>query len=516
MTLTSNWWVNGLFLASTIFLWAYYKIKSIYSYFEKRGIPYVKPTFLLGSDVRGALGMDGIAISTDRIYKALDGKKIGGAFLGIVPTVFVREPGYIHKLLTAHFEHFHDRPFLIDETTNPTEGHLFFLKGNKWRFMRNKLTPAFTPIKLKFMYDEIVKCSDLLVAYLDKHANGNDIDLDETLAQFSTDVIGTTAFGLEPETLKNPKSKFREMGKRFFAPTFKNTFVFFLRFAFPRFVIAMKIRTTEKTISDYFVNLYKQVSEYRIKNSILRKDFVQISLELKQKGYIEADTLEVDDELSYNKKTLEKFEITENVLAAQSFVFYAAGYETTARNLHYLIYLLSLHKDIQDKAREEVRKVKLKYKEFSFEALKEMPYLENCIYESLRLFPPLPFLNRECAKECIFPDGTRIEKGVSIYIPIFSIHRDPNNFPEPEVFKPDRFESPPTPGTYLPFGEGPRMCIGKRFAMMEVKMTVAKLLDLYCFEKSPLTQTPIQFSTFVTLKPDNPLYVRMSKFKQQY
>lgn len=512
--LPEGWWTTAVLLGVSFLLWLIFRVMAVYSYFEKRGIPYVKPIFLLGSDVRGALGKDCIGVTFDRIYKALKGEKVGGFFLGTVPIFMATDPEYVNKLLTTNFENFHDRPFQVDEETNPLEAHLFFLKGNKWKFLRSKLSPVFTSGKIKYMYEEMLKCSDILLECLDKVADGRDIDMHETFAKFATDVIGSTAFGLEPESLKNPDSKFRAMGKRFLAPTFKNAILFFLRFAAPRLLIAMKIRTTEVVATDYFLSLIANVFDYRRKNAVTRKDFVQLSLQLKDMGHIEVDTAELDNELNTtynNEKSIEKFEITDDLLAAQSFVFYVAGFETTSATFHFLVYLLSLHPEIQDTARKEIRSVKEKFGTFSYESLKELTYLEKCICETLRLFPPLPFLNRECNKEFTLPDGSKIEKGDQVCIPIFSLQRDPKYFPKPEEFRPQRFEKPPLRGTYAPFGDGPRMCIGKRFAMVQIKMVMAKLLDRYRFEESPLTKKPIQFSTSVTLNVLNPLWVKISK-----
>lgn len=76
------------------------------------------------------------------------------------------------------------------------------------------------------------------------------------------------------------------------------------------------------------------------------------------------------------------------------------------------------------------------------------------------MYPPVAMLNRECTKDFTFQDGTFIKKGEQIMIPIFSIHRDPRYFPDPLKYNPDRFEVDPQRGTYLPFGDGPRICIG--------------------------------------------------------
>lgn len=508
-----EWKISLLIIAASLIIWAYLRVKSAYSFFEKRGIPYVKPTFLLGSDVRGALGQDNLGISIDRLYKELKEEKYGGVYLGLSPSLLVKDPSYVNWILTSKFEYFPDRTFIVDEKTNPLDAHLFNLKGNKWKYLRSKLSPAFTAGKLKSMYGEMDHCSQGLFEYFDKVADGRDVDLFEPLASLTTDVIGSTAFGIDAEGLKNPDSKFRAMGKKLFDLNLKNTIILFLRLAAPNLLIALKIRTIDEGVSDYFRSTIKKVFDYRRKNSVVRNDFVQLALQLHEKGFIEVDSGEMDSEnsIKYDEKTSEKFEITEDLLAAQSFVFFIGGFETTARTLHHLTYMLSLHREIQETVREEVRAAKKKHGDFTHDAVKDLPFLEKCIQETLRLYPPFAALSRECIRDCVLPDGRKLEKGMQVLIPLFSLHRDPEYFPEPERFNPDRFDVPPAKGTYAPFGDGPRICIGKRFALMEIKMTVAKILDKYIIEKSPLNKYPIDIAPTMTLSLKPPVYVRLSK-----
>lgn len=185
--------------------------------------------------------------------------------------------------------------------------------------------------------------------------------------------------------------------------------------------------------------------------------------------------------------------------------------------LYFLIYMMSVHEEVQSKAREEVKRVKKKYGTFDFEALKELAYIEKCLYETLRMFPPVPFLNRECTRSFSFPDGRTIETGVHVAIPILSLHRDPRYWTNPEEFRPERFEKPPLEGTYAPFGAGPRMCIGKRYAIVEQKLVLAMLLDRYHFQVSNPSNgpvKPIQFSNSIILRPQNPLWLKITKSQE--
>ncbi|XP_014276022.3 probable cytochrome P450 6a14 [Halyomorpha halys] len=483
---TNDWKIDILIAISTLCLLLYYKIKSIYTYFEKRNIKYVKPKFLLGSEPDGPLMKIHIAESWDRVYKKLENEKYGGFYHSILPMLMIRDPEYINDILKTSFEHFPDRIFHVDGKTNPLDQHLFFIRGNKWRYLRSKLSPLFSQVKLKWMYEEIENCANIFVECMKEIADGKDVDMKELLARCTTDVISSCAFGVEPQSLKDPNSEFRQIGKDFFDPNKINMLLTFFRIVIPRILLWFKIKTVTTRIRKFFLTTTENILHQRRSTGLVRKDFVHLLLELKEKGSVQIDTKETEKNKTHDESTKENIELTDTLLAAQSFVFFIAGFETTSTTLHYTLYMLAKHKDIQDKARKEVQEVKAKYGQFTFDSLKELKFLNNVISETLRLHPPVTMLIRECTKDYTLPDGTFIEKGLNILIPTYSIQRDPKYFPEPLKFKPDRFENPPANGTYLPFGDGPRICIGKRFAEAVVTTILARSLDKYEFDLSPM------------------------------
>ncbi|XP_024216018.2 cytochrome P450 6a9 [Halyomorpha halys] len=487
MVLVANdWKIDALIVISTLCILLFYKIKSIYLYFEKKNIKYVKPKFLLGSEPDGVLFKIHITKSWDRIYKQLENEKYGGFYQAILPMLMIRDPEYINVVLKTSFEHFSDRVFLVDEKTNPLDQHLFFIRGKKWKYIRSKISPLFSQVKLKWMYEEIEKCANIFDECINELADGKDIDMKELLARCTTDVIASCALGVEPQSLKDPNSEFRAIGKEFFDPNKKNQIIGFFRFSMPRVLLFFKIKTVTEKIKKFFLTTTEEILHQRRSTGLVRKDFVHLLLELKEKGTVQIDTKETDKNEMHDESTKENIELTDNLLAAQSFVFFLAGFETTSTALYFTLYMLAKHKDIQDRARKEVQEVKAKYGQLTFDSLKELKFLNNCISEAMRLYPPLGVLNRECTKDYTLPDGTFIEKGMNILIPTYSLHRDPKYFPEPTKFKPDRFENPPVNGTYLPFGDGPRICIGKRFAEAVVTTILARSLDKYEFDVSPM------------------------------
>nr|XP_024219761.1 probable cytochrome P450 6a17 [Halyomorpha halys] len=126
--------------------------------------------------------------------------------------------------------------------------------------------------------------------------------------------------------------------------------------------------------------------------------------------------------------------------------------------------------------------------------------------ESQRLHS-LPQLFRLCNTNYTFPNGYTIKKGEALQIPVSAIHKNPDYYPDPEVFKPERYDNIMRPGTWLPFGEGPRVCIAMRFALLQIKFGVARLLMKYRLRINPQTKIPVEYlPQSVLLEPKYPIY----------
>ena len=199
-----------------------------------------------------------------------------------------------------------------------------------------------------------------------------------------------------------------------------------------------------------------------------------------------------------------KDSFTPEELAAESFLVYAGGFETSSTLVTFTLYELALNPDIQEKLREEINSMLSKKDDkLTYESLFAAKYLDQVINESLRKYPPIPSGIRKCLKDYEIP-GTNltIPKGTSIQLATYSLHHDPEYYPEPEKFDPERFSPENSknlrPFTFLPFGEGPRNCIGMRFGLMQSKLAIVKLLQ--SFELSPNDKTPIPMK-FVPASP---------------
>jgi len=176
-------------------------------------------------------------------------------------------------------------------------------------------------------------------------------------------------------------------------------------------------------------------------------------------------------------------------IVSQAFIFFFAGFDTSSTLMCFAAHELAVHQDIQKRLREEIQQHTEGNDEISYESLSKMSYMDMVISETLRKYPPVIFLDRLCVKKYELPPSQPgcknviVEPDNVLMFPAYALHRDPKYFPNPEKFDPERFSEKNKdnilPYTYLPFGLGPRKCIGNRFALMETKILIAHLLQKF-------------------------------------
>jgi cytochrome P450 family 6 len=238
---------------------------------------------------------------------------------------------------------------------------------------------------------------------------------------------------------------------------------------FPDFSRKIGLKLNSQEVSDFFLSTFLQTFEYREKNNVRRNDFVSLLLNLKEF-------------------------YTPTELAAEGWIVFAAGFETSSTLMTFTLYELALNPEIQERLREEiVSGIEDNDGKLTYDMLIGFKYLDMVINESLRKHPPIPDNVRKCTIEYQVP-GTKlvIPKGTLCFISALGIQNDPEFFPEPEKFDPERFSDENSksikPFTFMPFGEGARQCLGMRFGLMQAKMGIAKLITNYSF--SPCAKTP--------------------------
>lgn len=182
-------------------------------------------------------------------------------------------------------------------------------------------------------------------------------------------------------------------------------------------------------------------------------------------------------------------------------ILFVAGHETSANALAWTLYLLAQHPDVQQRVRDELDAVSPGAPP-NFEQLRQLTYLTQVINEAMRLYPPAWITDRVALADDEVA-GVKIPRGTLVVPYIYGIHHDAGLWPDPEAFRPDRFAPDQRKGqeafAFLPFGGGPRLCIGNSFAMMEMQLVVAAWLRRFDFGLLP--GAPVVAQPLITLRP---------------
>nr|XP_046491929.1 uncharacterized protein LOC124223738 [Neodiprion pinetum] len=487
---TDNYLLQILGVIVAIIGAAYMYLKHIvYSYWSSRGIIQGETTVPFGNLLPVLMSRQSIGEMLRDGYDRFKSKRVFGIYSFHRPTLVICDPDLIRFVLTKEFTKFHDRGMYVNEEVDPMSSHLFLLGGVRWKKMRAKLLSTFTSVKMKNYFGAVKDCTDNLVRCVADEVEKSDlVEVKDIMARFTTDVIASIAFGINGNSLQNPHSEFLFWGRKTLEPNpIRNT----LLSACPPILKLLNLSTTDKGASDFFMRTFKDMVAYRKSAKVVRNDFMDLLMQLMDKGYVQVDD---GKDTQGSEETGGRITVEEG--AAQSFVFWLAGFETSSTTATYCLYEMALNPEIQEKVAEEINSVLKQFGGITYESIAKMVYLHKVVSETLRKYPIVPQLNRECNQDVDLPNsGFNVPAGTPIFIPVFGIHRDPEFYPEPEKFDPERFSDENIAKrhryAYLPFGEGPRTCIGMRFGYLQTKMGLIVLLAKYRFKPAPDMEVPL-------------------------
>lgn len=468
------------------------------------------------------------------IYNRFPDAKALGMFDMSTRFVMLRDPELIKKVLVKDFEFFIDRRSLFGDSTSESDSilitkTLLLLTGQKWRDMRATLSPAFTGSKMRAMFELIVTYSDRMVGILKDQAGQMgyvDYEMKECCSRIASDIIATCAYGLEVESLANRENDFYTMGKKMMNFGKTSFFVRLLLYSvFPKLMSKLQVDLFDGEQTRYFTEIIKDTVKERDKHGIVRPDMIHLLMQAR-KGVLKHH--QETAEASAGFATVEESEVgktaigktmTDSEFVAQCLIFFIAGFEAISSQMSFMCYELASNPDIQQKLYEEIKETKklLKGKPLTYDTLQQMKYMDMVTSEALRMWSG-PATDRKCVRDYVLDDGAGwkfpIETGTCVMIPSYAIHRDPKYYPNPDRFDPERFSEERRADInmtmYLPFGAGPRNCIGSRFALMEMKAIVYGLLLNFSIERNEKTQVPLRLNKgFAPLAGEKGMHLRL-------
>ncbi|KAF5285133.1 hypothetical protein FQA39_LY16822 [Lamprigera yunnana] len=469
----------AILIAIAVGTYTYFKWS--FTYWKRKGVPYLEPSIPFGNWNYERNEYIGFKLkSRYDEFKAKQYKHAGFYFFTI-PSYVPIHPDYVKRILATDYRYFADRDFYYNEKSDPLSAHLVSLDGEKWKRARAKLTPSFSSGKIKLMFPSLLEIGRQLRQAIDGYyRQGLSIDGKEIFACFTTDVISSCAFGVKCDSFVNPSNEFRRHGKGMIDTFTKGTSLgTFIALGNKRLARLLNVKLTPDDMSTFFINLVQETIEFRKRNNVVAKDFMQILIDQKNSEHAN-----------------ECFTIKE--MAAHTFIFFFAGFETSSSTMTYCLYELARHPHFQDKVREEIESVLSKYNgEITYEAIWELKYFDQAIDETLRKYPPFSTLSRVCVENYKIPDtNVVIDKGTNVHIPVLGLHYDPEIYPNPDEFDPDRFseenKKERSSFVFLPFGAGPKTCLGIKFGFTQIKLGLLLLLARYKFVVNAKTKVPLE------------------------
>ncbi|KAG8040148.1 hypothetical protein G9C98_000718 [Cotesia typhae] len=469
------------------------------TYWSLRKVPHLRPIPLMGNMTSFFTRSQSPAEFSRKIYLKHSEIPYVGLMRFNTPVLLINSPELIKEIFIKNFDNNPDHLSFITEEFDPILGkNVFSLRGDRWRQVRAALTPSFTATKIKFLFTLMAEVSRNVIKHLEDHPQECELlDAKDLFTRYANDVIATSAFGLSVDSLKDRTNEFYLRGKDATNLTGASRFFkFMMGMMFPRMMRLLGQSYLSKDTNRFFVELIREEVKRRDLEKIVRPDMIHLLMQAR------GDKIETND------------------IVAQAFIFFLAGFDTTSTLMSFVVHQLAFHQDVQEKLHQEVEFLE----EVEHEDLGKLKFLEMVILETLRFFPPVVILDRVCSKRFKLPPPpgrsyqVEVEEGTVLWAPAFAMQRDSQYFSDPETFDPERFsdhnKGNVNPCAYMPFGIGPRKCIGERFAIMEIKLMLAKLVKKFRILPSEKSTKEIIFDKkSLNLVPKGGIWVKLQRRK---
>ncbi|CAL1676923.1 unnamed protein product [Lasius platythorax] len=442
--------------------WIYARYKL--SYWKQRGVESLTGDLIFGNFKNAVLFRSAPGWHIGQLHKAA---RTDAPFIGFYifhkPCLLLRDPDIIKQFMIRDFDNFCDRHFAgSNQKDSIGMKNLFGLKNPAWKYLRTKITPTLTKSKLKQMFPLMTEIGEPMMDFLKNHPKECDgvtlVDAQELSYKYTTDLIASIALGTKMDSFHYPNEEFATKVHEFFHG-FRRMVALVTVFFMPELIELIGTRILAN--SSFVKKVFWNAMENREKTGEKRGDFIDSLLQLK-----------------HGKQNPNyKFE-GENLLY-QSGTFFS-GFESSSTCMSFTLMELAKHSKYQKLARQDINRSIDKHG-WTYEAFQDMKYLDQTIAESLRLHPPVSTIDRYTLQNYKIPNtDIVIEKGTPIYISLYGLGVDSRFWDEPEIYNPDRFaESNHITDAYIPFGIGPRMCIGRKLGQIHAKIVLALLLRDY-------------------------------------
>ncbi|KAH8349260.1 hypothetical protein KR067_008758 [Drosophila pandora] len=477
------WTAVALLVAFIHFFFAvvYFYLTWSHKYWEKRGVLSAKPLSIFGT-------YPGILVNKSRsfildvqdVYDKYKGKhRAVGTFITRQPQLLVLDPALAHEILVDKFSHFRDTITSSFVGHNPHDKYVmrspFFSAGDEWKRLRTENGAGLTPNRLRMAYNIWEQSGRRLVEYMERarQEKGTIIETRDLAYRFTATTMADFIWGIDANALSG---KVGEVGVLQKSSTDWTTSAFSSVMKFNKSLVApflrkiLGMRFFPKATDEFFLKLTQDAVKLRQGGSGEgRSDYLSHLIQLQQRGNTIHDSV------------------------GHALTVHLDGYETSGAVLYHMLYSLSEHTEEQEKLRSEILEALALNETISYEQINALPYLDQCFNESLRLTTPIGFFMRICTKAVEIDLGNEktlnLEPGISVLVPVYQYHHDEAFYPEASEFRPKRFGDGAAGvfnkrGMFLPFGDGPRICLGMRVGQLTVKTAILNIISNYLVEQT--------------------------------
>jgi len=465
-------WAYGI-LGSALLVKVY--LDKRWSYWTKQGVDGPKPT--IGKFGNGTDYMDiqrGTLTPQEWVKKY---GKVSGGYFGLQPFMVISDVDIVKEITIKQFSRFQRREAAspLNHVIGKLSKHwMTFVDGDKWKRIRHSTTPMMSQAKLEHTLPLIENAAKVLVKDFIKP--GEEYDSKDISSAYTIKAIMSSGFSINPEDKAAIDEAERHALQVIPAGSSLLTFLIYglipesIRFALNVTVYASETDRYFRGLVGYLSSEFKRRSQNGEKNNF---DFASLMM---------ANEITEEKALSATKG------FTHEEILANAMLFILAGHETTASTLQFFWYYACMNPTIQDRIYSEIKQKG----NFNYEDIRDFKYLDACIKETMRIFPPAPVLTRYCSEDTTIGENIHVEKGTSVMWFNTYFHMHPDLYDNPTKFDPSRWEGNESntlqDDHWFGFGHGPRACPGTRWAFLTMKMIMIEMIRTY--EIVPCDRTP--------------------------
>lgn len=393
--------------------------------------------------------------------------------LGYLQLYVTSNPDFIKQVLQSNHRNY-IKSQAYDKMKLGLGNGLVTSSGDYWRKQRRLSQPAFYKNNLENLFQDMGRTMTEFLAGLEKRRD-SEIDISKAMMEVTSMIVLRSLFNVEESNQLDNIYESMDVMQNYIIKHVQNPIFS------PFYYLSSQHRQFKVSMKDMDDLIYGMMKDRR-ESGEKKPDLLQMLMDVE-----DADTGE---------------KMTDLQLRDELITLFSAGHETSANALAWTLYSLAQHPEIVEKIRAEANSVMPNQEMPTFEQLRELTYTAQVINEGMRLFPPAWVVGRRAIEDDEF-NGYKIKKDVNILCEIYLMHRSPDLWENPEEFNPDRFSAENVKKRprhwFLPFGSGPRMCIGNHFAMMEMQLLLATIVQRFDF--SVVKNHPVELDPLITLRP---------------